>query len=125
RCGDRGGLHFGRGSEALRQMVHVEDPAEGVEPQHADRAGAQARVRQAVGLAGPGFLQGDVSNNSSPLPACGERSDREAIRVKGTLHASRLWRLPLTPTLSPHAGRGSAPAAWPLFGSSRLRSAEM
>jgi cobaltochelatase CobN len=46
-----------------------------------------------------------------PLPACGERSDREAIRVRGILHESSSSKEPLTPTLSPQAGRGrSAPA---------------
>jgi hypothetical protein len=29
-----------------------------------------------------------------------------AIRVRGTLHEFGPWRLPLTPTLSPQAGRG-------------------
>ena len=47
----------------------------------------------------------------SPLPACGERSDREAIRVRGTLDSARSSRLPLTPTLSPQAGRGSQPSS--------------
>ena len=37
RCGDRCGLHLRRRPEALRQVVHGEDPAEGLEPQHADR----------------------------------------------------------------------------------------
>src|SRR5690242_12953584 len=30
------------------------------------------------------------------------------LRVRGTLHDSDSWRLPLTPTLSPQAGRGGA-----------------
>ena len=37
RCRHRRALHQRRGPEALRQMVHAEDPAEGLEPQHADR----------------------------------------------------------------------------------------
>ncbi len=49
-----------RGPEALRQMVHAEDSAEGIESQHADRRRAEARIRQAVGLARSRFLQGDV-----------------------------------------------------------------
>src|SRR5262249_33551311 len=42
-------------------------------------------------------------DRESPLPACGERSDCEAIRVRGTLRERNSWRLPLTPTLSPRA----------------------
>src|SRR5215208_1263046 len=44
-----------------------------------------------------------------PRPACGERSDCEAIRVRGyrTHRVLNSWRQPLTPTLSPQAGRGS------------------
>ena len=45
-----------RGPEDLRQVVHAEDPAEGLEPQRADRPGAEERVRKAVRLAGSGFL---------------------------------------------------------------------
>jgi predicted transposase YbfD/YdcC len=40
--------------------------------------------------------------------ACGERSDCEAVRVRGSFHERNLSRLPLTPTLAPLAGRGSA-----------------
>ncbi len=40
----------GEGSEALRQMVHAEDPAQGIEPQRADQRRAEERVRQAVRL---------------------------------------------------------------------------
>jgi len=50
-----------------------------------------------------------ASSASSPLPACGERSDgarQRAIRVRGTHRARSPWRVPLTPTLSPQAGRG-------------------
>src|SRR5580700_9186029 len=54
---------------------------------------------------------------SSPLPACGERSPSERLRgwgVRGTLHKLRLAEGPLTRTkrkrawsdLSPQAGRG-------------------
>src|SRR5688500_9960178 len=55
---------------------------------------------------------------ASPLPACGERSDREAIRVRGDLGELSRWKEPLTPTLSPQAGRGSAHAVphWPTCG---------
>jgi hypothetical protein len=54
----------------------------------------------------------------SPCPACGERSNCQrvgakrrpmigsAIRVRGTLHELSLRIEPLTPTLSPQAGRG-------------------
>ena len=41
-----------------------------------------------------------------PLPACGERSTREARRVRGRLRCLSERRGPLTPTLSPQAGRG-------------------
>ena len=58
RCRDRRALHQRRGPEALRQMVHAEDPAEGLEPQHADRAGTEARIRQAVDSPIP-ILQAD------------------------------------------------------------------
>ena len=37
RWRDRGALPERRGRQALRQMVHAEDPAEGTESQHADR----------------------------------------------------------------------------------------
>ena len=43
----------------------------------------------------------------SPLPACGERSTAEGGRVRGTCDRATLSKLPLTPTLSPQAGRGS------------------
>ena len=56
----------------------------------------------------------------SPLPACGERSDREAVRVRGTLHKRKL-KLPLTPTLSPQAGRGSSLPSLLLFQSSWIK----
>ncbi len=46
-----------RRPEDLRQMVHAEDSAEGLESQRADRGGAEERVRQAVRLARSGFLQ--------------------------------------------------------------------
>src|SRR5438445_10820821 len=40
--------------------------------------------------------------SESPRPAlCGERSDREAIRVRGSLSGHGVRREPLTPTLSP------------------------
>ena len=43
----------------------------------------------------------------SPLPACGERSDREAIRVRGNCRRPEPFGLrPPTPTLSPQAGEG-------------------
>src|SRR6266705_7161455 len=53
---------------------------------------------------------------ASPLPACGERacpgldpgSTREARRVRGPPRKTRTHRSPLTPTLSPQAGRGSS-----------------
>ena len=45
-----------------------------------------------------------ASAQVSPLPACGERSDCVAIRVRGISFLRRA--LPLTPTLSPPAGRG-------------------
>jgi hypothetical protein len=45
----------------------------------------------------------------SPLPACGERSTAEGGRVRGALDRPRSLKIPLTPTLSPQAGRGSAP----------------
>src|SRR6266446_3702896 len=62
-----------------------------------------------------------------PLPACGERSEfarsSRKFRVRGPLQESELrgkapslsaspplWRGPLTPTLSPQAGRGSRKA---------------
>jgi len=44
----------------------------------------------------------------SPLPACKEKSDREAIRVRGVSASLSFWNRPLTPTLSPQAGRGSS-----------------
>src|SRR6516225_11676973 len=41
----------------------------------------------------------------SPLAGRGrERSER----VRGVLHRLRPWRVPLTPTLSPQAGRGNS-----------------
>src|SRR5882762_10075856 len=49
-----------------------------------------------------------TSSASLPRPACRERSDCEAIRVRGSLRThclSNLRRQPLTPTLSPQ-GRG-------------------
>src|SRR4051812_38561473 len=49
-----------------------------------------------------------------PLPACGERSTREARRMRGALHDLCPSRIPLTPTLSPHAGRGGAPSSPPI-----------
>ena len=50
----------------------------------------------------------------SPRPACGERSDharQRVIRVSGTLDELSASREPLTPTLSPQAGRGRPAAA--------------
>jgi hypothetical protein len=47
----------------------------------------------------------------SPLPACGERSDRETIRVRGI----SFDQLPLTPTLSLQAGRGGRIAPGVVF----------
>ena len=41
RCGDRCGLHQRRGSKLYDKWFMAEDPAEGPEPQHADRAGAE------------------------------------------------------------------------------------
>ena len=46
--------------EAVRQMVHAEDPAQGIEPQRADQRGAEAGIRQAFRFPRSGFLQGDV-----------------------------------------------------------------
>src|SRR5712692_8627898 len=71
----------------------------------------------------PNINLGD-SRGALPLPACGERSEfarsSRKFRVRGLLHESELrgkapspttspplWRGPLTPTLSPQAGRGS------------------
>jgi putative spermidine/putrescine transport system permease protein len=45
-----------------------------------------------------------------PLPACGERSTAEGGRVRGTHRESQVPTQPLTPTLSPQAGRGSGPS---------------
>ena len=42
RCRHRRALHRRRGPKNLRQMVHAEDPAKGLESQHSDRPGAQA-----------------------------------------------------------------------------------
>src|SRR5216683_8405393 len=42
----------------------------------------------------------------SPRPACGERSDRGAIRVRGLSASLVVVRAPSPPTLSPQAGRG-------------------
>ena len=45
---------------------------------------------------------------ATPLPLAGRGRIASAMRVRGTLHERGAWRLPLTPTLSPQAGRGSA-----------------
>src|SRR5437016_3066939 len=50
-----------------------------------------------------------------PPPAWGEGSDREAIGVGGILDRTRFLRIPLTPTLSPQAGRGSSPPSLQLL----------
>jgi glutamate/aspartate transport system substrate-binding protein len=42
RCRDCGPLSERRGSKAVRQVVHAEDPAQGIEPQHPDRRRAEA-----------------------------------------------------------------------------------
>ena len=42
RCRHRGALPESRRSEAVRQMVHAENPAEGIEPQRADQRGTEA-----------------------------------------------------------------------------------
>ncbi|CCE08622.1 hypothetical protein BRAS3843_2770104 [Bradyrhizobium sp. STM 3843] len=47
--------------------------------------------------------------NLAPLAGRGRIASSDAIRVRGTLRKLGLRRLPLTPTLSPQAGRGSAP----------------
>src|SRR6185369_13564155 len=56
----RRALYQRRGPEDLRQVVHAEDPAEGIEPLYPDRRRAEERVRQAFGFAGSGFLQVNV-----------------------------------------------------------------
>ncbi len=98
----------GEGAEALRQMVHCEDSAEGSEPQHADRAGAEGGVRQAVGFAGSGFLQGDVriecdlsaASAVRSLPPCGGGLGR------GVYYEHPLARYP-HPQPLPARGEGS------------------
>jgi hypothetical protein len=72
-----------------------------------------------------------VQRTLLPLPACGERSAREARRVRGALNELDSWRVPLTPTLSPakgrlrpsstgYAGRGSERACSPNANEARL-----
>src|SRR5262245_43312223 len=91
-------------------MVLGKDPAEGAESQHADLAGAEGGVRQAVGFAGSGFLQGDVEIGRrqlmrwpahcmmltpvSPLPARGARIGRlQRPSLRRDAEAKlRLWR---------------------------------
>ena len=63
RCRDRGALHGRRGPEDLRQVVHAEDPAEEPESQRSDQLRAEERIRQAVGLAGSGFVQVNVDRS--------------------------------------------------------------
>ena len=49
-----------------------------------------------------------AGSNLAPLAGRGrERSER----VRGTSQRPSSWRIPLTPTLSPQAGRGSRPSA--------------
>jgi hypothetical protein len=48
----------------------------------------------------------------SPLAGRGRRARLRARRVRGTLHMLSRSRLPLTPPLSPQAGRGSRPSPW-------------
>ena len=56
----------GEAPEDLRQVVHPEDPAEGIEPQRPDRDGTEERIRQAVGFPGSGLLQ--VNRRIEPPP---------------------------------------------------------
>src|SRR5690242_16738298 len=59
----------------------------------------------------------------APLAGRGRRA--LARRVRGTLQEFSSWRLPLTPTLSPQAGRGSAPAAWrTLHSAAQIRTSD-
>src|ERR1700743_1051820 len=53
-------------------MVHEQDSAEGSEPQYADLARIEGRVRQAVGLARSGFVQAVVRPLTNRKPGrCG------------------------------------------------------
>jgi len=72
---------------------------------------------------------GIISRNFSPLPARGERSDCEAIRVRGrrsyseqSKRISGKRRGPLIPTFSPHAGRRSSKRCAPAIPLTRLSS---
>src|SRR5581483_8437394 len=88
-----------------------------------DHAGIRKQDRAAVGQhriplrqcphiprARLSFVKSVFEPNGSPLPA-GERSMHEVHRVRGVSHKPRSRDFPLTPTLSPHAGRGSAPSS--------------
>jgi hypothetical protein len=84
-------------------------------PQMSQRRQMSLSKRTSVSRSEPATAAvSDVPSHVEPsLPACGERSTaRERGRVRGALHAPRSWQQPLTPTLSPQAGRGSAPSRW-------------
>ena len=90
-----GGLHAGNVAEAVRVTR-----AGGVD--------VSSGVERASGIKDPEMIRHFIraaraTELTSPLPVYGERSDRKAIRVRGFLRR----KLPLTPTLSPQAGRGS------------------
>ncbi len=68
--------------EAVRQMVHGEDSAEGTEPQCADQPGAEARVRQAFGLAGSRL----PTRRCKILDFC----DNRAVAMARSLHGAAM-----------------------------------
>jgi hypothetical protein len=57
--------------------------------------------------------RGRWSDHLAPPAGRGRIASSDAIRVRGTHRGLGTWRLPLTPTLSPHAGRGSRESVTP------------
>src|SRR5215510_11272643 len=70
-------------------MVHPEGPAEESEPEYADQLRAEERVRQAVGFAGPGFVQVSVRS-----PGMRNKQKCPAIdwKMAGHLHVALVRR---------------------------------
>ena len=72
-------------------------------PREGGGGSASSRSSKGENQAGLSFVRVPLA---APLPACGERSARETRRVRGALYDFKIWKAPLTPTLSPQAGRG-------------------
>ena len=84
----------------------------------------RCRCRYRLGRAAP-RVGARRARLAPPLPACGERSARSCAPGEGALPQARTrGERPLTPTLSPQAGRGSAhqQAAGPCFASTGKQS---